>query len=690
MGISEVKIELIKNTAIWRLIMDNPTVISMIQNAALLLILSIIYEVTYYIPESKKGIRPYLNGAFVAAICVAIMMIPFRMEGGIVFDTRSILISVTGYIFGFIPTAITVIVASIYRLYMGGLGAVPGVIVILTSAIIGLFWRRDPLKLNKTSTWLNILIMSITVHLGMLLAMMLLPYPTNLQVVSSISLPVLTIYPIGTLVLALLLNRQKDLRDYQKKLKHSEEKYQALFDEAPLPYQSLDIEGYIADVNKQWLDMMGYNTKEDVLGTWFPKYLDDTGGSNFVERFSEFKRAGRIVSELVMISKNGECINVSIEGRINHNIDGSFKNTHCIVRDITEKKKAEEKLVYISYHDYLTGLSNRRFFEEELVRLDSEDNLPLSVLMGDINGLKLINDTLGHSFGDILITETSKILISCMKEKYLLSRTGGDEFTVLMPRTAYNEARELINKLHVGMSEYNKKTKDEVITINLSLGVATKERADQNISETIRDAEYNMYQRKLLEKKSSHSSIISSMQATMIEKSHETEAHARRLAAMARKIGEELSLSQLEMDQLELLSMLHDIGKVAVPDRILNKPDKLTPEEWSEMRKHPEVGYRIASSSPELSPIAEYILCHHERWDGKGYPQGLAGEEIPLLSRILSIVDAYDAMTEDRAYRKAMGKKEAISEIRENSGTQFDPRIASIFVEEVLGTSCKQ
>lgn len=176
----------------------------------------------------------------------------------------------------------------------------------------------------------------------------------------------------------------------------------------------------------------------------------------------------------------------------------------------------------------------------------------------------------------------------------------------------------------------------------------------------------------------------------MIEKSHETEAHARRLAAMARKIGEELSLSQLEMDQLELLSMLHDIGKVAVPDRILNKPDKLTPEEWSEMRKHPEVGYRIASSSPELSPIAEFILCHHERWDGKGYPQGLVGEEIPLLSRILSVVDAYDAMTEDRAYRKAMGKKEAISEIRENSGTQFDPRIASIFVEEVLETSCKQ
>lgn len=171
----------------------------------------------------------------------------------------------------------------------------------------------------------------------------------------------------------------------------------------------------------------------------------------------------------------------------------------------------------------------------------------------------------------------------------------------------------------------------------------------------------------------------------MIEKSHETEAHARRLAAMAREIGERMGLSQLELDQLELLSMLHDIGKVAVPDRILNKPGKLTAEEWVEMKKHPEIGYRIAASSPELSPIAEFILCHHERWDGKGYPQGLSGEEIPLLSRILSVVDSYDAMTENRAYRKAMEKEKVLIEIKESSGTQFDPKIAAIFID-IIGS----
>jgi HD-GYP domain-containing protein (c-di-GMP phosphodiesterase class II) len=138
------------------------------------------------------------------------------------------------------------------------------------------------------------------------------------------------------------------------------------------------------------------------------------------------------------------------------------------------------------------------------------------------------------------------------------------------------------------------------------------------------------------------------------------------------------------MNNLELLATLHDIGKIGISDQILNKPDKLSPEEWVEMKKHPEIGYRIAMSSPELVPIAEYILTHHERWDGEGYPQKLAGERIPLLSRILAVVDAYDAMTEDRPYRKAMSKEEAVMEIRENLGKQFDPLMAKIFLGRVL------
>ena len=193
-----------------------------------------------------------------------------------------------------------------------------------------------------------------------------------------------------------------------------------------------------------------------------------------------------------------------------------------------------------------------------------------------------------------------------------------------------------------------------------------------------------MNQRKLLEKNSSYSAIISSIKATMMEKSHETEEHAERIALLTRKVGRILNLSQTELDHLELLATLHDIGKVGIPEQILSKPGRLDPEEWAEMKKHPEIGYRIAMSSPNLAPIALYILHHHERWDGVGYPQNLKGTDIPLLSRILAVVDSYDAMTEDRVYQKAKTPEAAAEEIIKCAGTQFDPEIARIFVEQIL------
>jgi HD-GYP domain-containing protein (c-di-GMP phosphodiesterase class II) len=207
---------------------------------------------------------------------------------------------------------------------------------------------------------------------------------------------------------------------------------------------------------------------------------------------------------------------------------------------------------------------------------------------------------------------------------------------------------------------------------------------NEDIEQIIKIAEDFMYKRKLLEHKSSYSVIITSIKATMFERSQDTEEHAKRLIALTKEIGMKLNLSQIELDELELLATLHDIGKVGIDDKILNKPGKMTGDEWIEMKKHPEIGYRIAMSVPELVPIAEYILSHHEHWDGNGYPQGLKGQEIPLISRVLTIVDAYDAMIQDRIYRKAMTKEAAIAEIMKNAGTQFDPNIAKIFIENVV------
>ena len=206
---------------------------------------------------------------------------------------------------------------------------------------------------------------------------------------------------------------------------------------------------------------------------------------------------------------------------------------------------------------------------------------------------------------------------------------------MLLPNTDGATAYEMITKIQDACRKQNDKTANEAFHINVSLGYSTKVSENQDFDTVVKKAEKYMYQRKLLEHKSMHSAVIASIRATLLEKNEETEEHCERLIDMSKKVGVILGLSQKQMDELELLAALHDIGKIGIDDRILNKPGKLNDDEWYEMKKHPEIGHRIAMSSPELSPIAEYILCHHERWDGKGYPQNLVGEEIPLLSRII-------------------------------------------------------
>ncbi|MDF3001939.1 MAG: diguanylate cyclase and metal dependent phosphohydrolase, partial [Bacillota bacterium] len=317
--------------------MDQSIFIALVNNAALLLTLAVVHELTYLFPVRSSRVLQLISGTLISMICILIMKIPLELQPGLMIDTRSILISTSALIFGPIPTVITVISAMAFRLYGGGIGALPGLGIILTSALIGSAWRLILYPRSKKWNWLNVYVMSLSVHSAMLICMLMLPYPESVSVLRDIGIPVLLIYPVFSILLCLLLLRQQEIRAYQLQLRQSEERFQMLFNHAPLGYQSLDENGCFLNVNQQWLDTMGYS-REEVLGRWFGDFLTLESKMQFQRQFPVFRARGYAQSEFILIHKRGKLMHIAFEGKIGYDIDGAFKQTHCILRDITDLK----------------------------------------------------------------------------------------------------------------------------------------------------------------------------------------------------------------------------------------------------------------------------------------------------------------------------------------------------------------
>lgn len=446
-----------------------------------------------------------------------------------------------------------------------------------------------------------------------------------------------------------------------------------------------DNRGYIVLMNKVAEELTGWNQNE-ALGQPFDKIIKiidektHQRSSNPVKKVLQTEMPVKLADHKSLITKEGLERPISDTATPFKDSKDNIMGVVFVFRDVFKDRMKKEAIIYLSYHDRLTGLYNRAFFEEEAERLDTERQLPISLIMGDVNGLKMTNDVYGHRKGDNLLIAIAKVLKESCRTEDLIARWGGDEFVILLPKTSGKIADEICKRIRTACN----KATIEQHTLSISLGYATKEKLSENIMNVLQKAEDFMYKRKLLESKSMRTSIICSIKKTLHEKSHETEEHVERLNALTKKIGGILGLTENELNDLEVLSMLHDIGKVAINDSILMKPCELNDEEWAEIKKHPAIGYRIAQSAPEMAQISEYILSHHERWDGKGYPQGLMGESIPLLARILAVVDAYDTMLKDRPYRRSLTHLEAKEELIKNAGKQFDPKIVQVFIENVI------
>lgn len=350
-------------------------------------------------------------------------------------------------------------------------------------------------------------------------------------------------------------------------------------------------------------------------------------------------------------------------------------------RDIHERKEAEERMVYMAEHDTLTGLFNRRYFEAQMKRLDENLVVPVALILCDLDGLKFINDTLGHQAGDDLLLASTDILMNTAPEDSIVARIGGDEFGILLP--GYNDvlAGIVADSIRTGIQAYNSSHPD---ILSISIGLAVRINLGPSMSAVFKEADQQMYREKLLHNQSARSAVVDVVMTALEARDFVTEGHTDRLQNVVTTVARRLGLPENRINDLTLFARFHDIGKVGVPDSILFKAGRLTPEEFEEMKKHSEIGYRIAQSSPELIHISDFILKHHEWWDGSGYPLGLKGEDIPLECRIVSVADAYDAMNSDRPYRKALKHQHIIQELRDGAGTQFDPAVIEVFLE-ILG-----
>jgi len=369
-----------------------------------------------------------------------------------------------------------------------------------------------------------------------------------------------------------------------------------------------------------------------------------------------------------------------LEDSINTMADEIYDYTNLLEEKVEartkELKESQQKLEYLSFHDALTGLNNRTLFDAVIKKFDAEEFLPLSIIMGDVNNLKLANDIFGHREGDNLLIAVANVIANSIRENDIAVRWGGDEFIILMPNANAIAAEAVCKKIKTKC----KKETQHMMPISISLGFCEKKEMTLSISDVIKEADKMLYTSKMSEGKIAKTKIVQALREKLSNTSIETFEHQERVEKLSLLLGKRLALSKSDLEDVRSLASLHSIGKIGIPSRLLLKEGKLTTEEISILNTHSEIGYRIAQATPEISRVSALILAHNEWWDGTGYPLKLKGNSIPMLSRMVTIIDAFDTMTHHKLYGHVLSNKEALEEIQKLAGTQFDPRLVKEFI----------
>lgn len=371
----------------------------------------------------------------------------------------------------------------------------------------------------------------------------------------------------------------------------------------------------------------------------------------------------RIIDTIkVPIRENGEIVAIAV----------TFK-------DVTEQKKVEKELFKASYTDALTGLYNRAYFDKMIVELDHKENYPLTVAMIDVNGLKIMNDTFGHTTGDLVLQKIANVLKAKLVDESIVARIGGDEFAVIFPKTVLSNAQKYFK---VAALEINN-TKINNVKLSISYGCATKTTEKEDLSKIFVVADDLMYKRKRINYHDYRKNIVNTIMQNLYKALPSETLHGKLVSKNCRAIAEKLNYSLEDRKKIANFAGFHDIGKIGISRALLEKTGTLTDEDWAILKSHSEVGYAILNSSDEYREYANLVLTHHEHYDGTGYPKGLKGTAIPEFSRLLCVADAIAAMEVTRTYRKALTKEQILFELKDNLGTQFDPLFAKTAIDMI-------
>lgn len=473
---------------------------------------------------------------------------------------------------------------------------------------------------------------------------------------------------------------QEEIKEHSNSLSllgESQKRIELILNTLPDVIFILDQDGNFLDCeagDKTWLQM----DPKTVVGKNIKDIMPDDISDSCLKTIREALASNQMQTYAYKITSDGS--DEYFEARI---IAFKTNQVFSIIRNITDTRRIQLQNEYFSYHDQLTGVYNRRYFEEKVNELDQSNCFPVSIALLDLNGLKLTNDAFGHKAGDNLLCIVAEILRNCCSSpNCFIARISGDEFVAVNENATLEDIERMVNDIY--LSVQNVKTEYSILSV--SIGWDMKTSSEQSMSDVFNKAEECMYRKKITESQSMHSQTIHAIMKTLKEKNGRERIHSERVGMISRLIGEAMKLDYGVVKEIETAGLLHDIGKIAVDEGILNKAGKLTREEYEKIKKHPEISYQILKSINAYAGLADDVMSHHERWDGAGYPRGLGGEKISLIARIISIADAYEAMTADRSYRSAMSKHKALEELVNEAGTQFDPQIVSIFREQVFPT----